>query len=583
MKDSPKNRVRTTAPIVLSKEDTWEDLSGVIDVSENETARSRPAKIRPSLPPVSPAKFRVKGLKLLIIDNDPIRVDALAMDLRNLGARVAVGDFSTHGYVQAAKFLPDAVVSDLVRPGEEGFFFIQSLRRHPLLRWSSVILSRWWRETAEGEGEVLLDRVLDRIEESLAPLRIVEERIAARRPLKDRIEVIGPAALFRALAAAELSGTLSVNDTWNTFTVDIAERKILSAYRKGIDGEADEDMDAIFQLMLCDSGKWTFSEEKKIKTPTALDTEETLSRINKNLSRLFGRTAKSLEDLERHVFVRPYFLRTASETVSPEAVEIARDIADGANLARFRRFFGKKSDLSRIERIVHTLFRCGAIQFVEKPTNVSRTGKEIGAARSVVHLLKVLIDNPFAPKSTKSTSSAAAAPIVEVGENPTLDKPAKGAYHVQDVAPERVTSAKYRPVRLQLEDSESPPAVPAKDEPPPFADDVTEVDRPSTTDVVVSENPLSVLRNKTTAPPDDISGVVEESDAMRLILESEEIAARRFPSDSRVSIAPDRKHMWTAILLAIFLGALLAAGIAFVASQGGRPTEAQTEIKSNTP
>jgi hypothetical protein len=580
MKDSPKNSVRTNTPAIFSKKDTWEDLSEIVEITEEETGRTRPAKIRPSLPPVSPAKFRVKGLRLLIVDNDPIRVDALAMGLRNLGARVAVGDFSTHGYVQAARFLPDAIISDLIRPGEEEFLFIQSLRRHPLLRWSSVILSRWWRETAEGEGEVLLDRVLDRIEDSLAPLRIVEERIAARRPLKERIEMIGPAALFRALAAAELSGTLSVNDTWNTFTVDIAERKILSAYRKGIDGEADEDMDAVFQLMLCDSGKWAFSEEKKIKTPNALDTEEALSRINKNLSRLFGRTTKSFEDLERHIFVRPYFLRTASETVSPEAVEIARDIADGANLARFRRFFGRKSDLSNVERIVHTLFRCGAVQFVETPKNASKTDKEIAAARSVVHLLKALIDNPFAPKSMQGTSSAAAAPVVEVGGKSAFEKPAMGTYHVQDVAPERVAATKHRPVRLQPQNSDAPPVALEKNEPPPFSDDVTETDRPGTTDVVVSENPLSVLRAKTTAPPDDVSDAVKQSGSMKLTLESQKIAADDFSPERQTPAQRDKKFMWAAILLAIFLGALLTAGIAFVASQGGRPADNQPQ---NTP
>lgn len=554
-----------------SSVDTWKDLSGVISIEKPETGRNSPMKIRPSLPPLSPAKFRVKGLKLLIIDNDPMRVDALAMDLRNLGAQVAVGDFSTNGYTQAAKFLPDAIVSDLVRPGEEGFLFIQSLRRHPLLRWSSVILSRWWQETADGEGEVLIDRVLDRLEDLLAPIRIIEERIAARRPLSDRIEMTGPAALLRVLSGAALSGSLSVNDSWNMFTVDMAAGKILSAYRKGIDGEADEDLDAILQLMLCESGKWTFAEKKQVAGTAAMDAEGALNQINKQLSRLFGRNAKSFEDLEQHIAVRPYFLRTASETVSAAAIEIARDIADGSDLAHFRRFFGKKSDLSEVEQIVHTLFRCGAIRYLETPAKGIRSAKEIAAARSVVHLLKALIDNPFAPSTGKSVAPSTAFPIVEIRGNSPSDRPAKGAYHLQDVAPERVAPAKVRPMKLILEgtpeaDSRRSSAPPAVDAP------AASSDRPGTTDVVVTDGPIKLSKTKITAPPNDLTDNTDESGSRKFILESQRIAIGDLPPEWKIPLRRDRKHMWAAILLAIVLGGALAAGIAFVAAKGKTPS-----------
>ena len=557
-----------------SEKDTWEDLSGSVD-PEN-TGKSGPVRFRPSMPPRSPAKFRVKGLRLLIIDNDPIRVDALAMDLRNLGAQVAVGDFSTSGYAQAAKFLPDAVVSDLVRPGEEGFVFIQNLRRHPLLRWSSVILSRWWKETAEGEGEVLLDRVLDQLEELLAPIRIIEERIAAHRPLSDRLEMTGPAALLRTLSGAGLNGSLSVNDSWNKFTVDIANGRILSAYRKGIDGEADEDLDALIQLMLCETGKWSFTEKKRLPIPEALDTEETLARINRHLSRLFGRTPKAFENLEQHISVRSHFLRTATETVSSEAIEIAQDIADGADLARFRKFFAKKSDLSEVERIVHTLFRCGAIRFFEIPGRTVRSAKEIAAARSTVNLLKALVDNPFAPKTMmRSASSAAASPVVDVraraassiAARPVSDRPPRGAYHLQDVAPERIAAAKYRHLRLQATSSNPPPPRAAE-----ILPEDTEVDRPGATAVVSSEHmspsPPKYSKAATTAPPDDITEPEEPSGSMKFVLESQKIAVGDIPPEWKIPVQREKKHMWAAILLAVVLGGLLAAGIAFVASQG---------------
>jgi CheY-like chemotaxis protein len=569
------------------KGDTWEDLSGIVEIE----GASRPMKIRPSLPPTSPSKFRVKGLRLLIIDNDPIRVDALAMDLRNLGAQVAVGDLSTSGYSQAAKFLPDAVISDLVRPGEQGFLFIQNLRRHPLLRWCSVILLRWWQETSEGEGQVILDRVLDQLEEVLAPIRIIEERIAARRPLSDRIEMTGPAALLRLLSSAGLSGSLSVNDTWNMFTVDIAEGRILSAFRKGIDGEADEQIDALMQLMLCDVGKWTFAEKKHQSIGRTLNTEDTLALINRNLSRLFGRTSKSFEDLEQHVLVRPYFLRTASETVSPSAIEIAQEIADGADIGTFKQFFAKKSDLSDVERIVHTLFRCGAIRFTETPGKAVRSAKEIAASRSVVNLLKALVDNPFAPQTIKSSFSSAASPaVVEVGlESPSDRPPARGAYHLQDVAPERLVSAKQRPLRLQLGEGRPTPGAPphVKDVPikssalygsaaPIELSEDLEIDRPSTTDIIVPQDRGRPLGAEVSDRPSE-STDADESGSRKFILESQRIAVGDLPPEWKIPIRREKKQMWAAIVLAIFLASLLAAGIAFVASHN-RPTSADSDL-----
>ncbi len=544
-------------------EDSWEDLSGVIEIPEKpKKEQERLIKIRPSLPPTSPAKFRVNGLRLLVIDSDPIKVDALAVDLRALGAKVAVGDHSVSGYTQAAKFLPDAVISDFVRPGEEGFAFIQNLRRHPLLRWSSVILLRWWEETSEDEGRVLLDDVLNQLEELLAPVRVLEERILARRPLSDRVEMTGPAVLLRVLSSAKLSGSLSVNDTWNMFTVDLSDGKITSAYRKGIDGEADEDIDAIMQLMLCDSGKWTFAEKKKeFVNRKSFDTEEIINRITKNFSRLFGRSTKDFKQLESHISVRPNFLRTASETVSSYAIDIAAEIAKGADLNRFRQFFGAKNDLFEIERIIHTLFRCGAVRFVENPTNVNRTASENASITSVVHLLKALIDNPFAPKTIRSSMPASQSPIVEVKSPSSISKPAKGAYHLQDVAPERIVPAKCRPLRLQLEKPNNSSSVASTED-----KDINSETRSSTTEVVEPELLFHSSKRRKPVSSRDISSGIENDLSSKLLVESQMIAISGLLPNSQPPAHKENKHMWAAILLALILGVLFFVGIAYIVS-----------------
>jgi CheY-like chemotaxis protein len=571
MVDSPKKRILKNRVPKKDKSpgDTWEDLSSTISV---ESAENSPEyRVLPSNPPTSPAKSRIRGLRLLIVNDDPIRVDALAMDLRNLGAIVAVGDRFTSGYTQAAKFLPDAIISDLIRPDEPGFRFIQTLRRHPLLRWSSVILSTWWKETGEGEGQVMLDQVLDQLEELLAPVRIIEERIAAKRPLGDRMEMTGPAALLRLLANANLTGALWVNDGWNKFTVEMSEGRILSAFRKGIDGKADDALDAIIQFMLSDTGRWTFEHRKQERSDTALDTEETLTRTNRILSRLFGQRLKKDPTLADHIIVRPHFLRTATETVSPSAIEIARDVADGADLARFKKFFIHKNDLTDVERIVHTLFRCGAIRYVEVPISTNRTQKDRAAAESVVNLLGALHDNPFAPKTVKSRiPKPDYQPFNQGGGDEDQGVP-KGAYHLQDVAPERVAVAKLRPVKLNLENKnspplESPPEGKTAPQPPRMRDIVMGVEA-DTTDLMNPTNRDVSARKR--RYPKRRAPNADDSHSRKLIMESQQLALD-YQKGGRTTLPPeetrDLRHMWVAIALALLLGALLVTGIILISS-----------------
>ena len=564
---SPKKAKPTTG---ASRRDTWEDLSTSIPLDDGPKPPAY--RVLPSRPPKSPAKSRIRGVRLLIVDDDPIRVDALAMDLRNLGAIVAVGDRSTSGYAQAAKFLPDAIVSDLVRPGEDGFRFIQTLRRHPLLRWSSVILSRWWQDTSEAEGRVLLDQVLDQLEELLTPVRIIEERIAAKRPLGDRLEMTGPAALLRLLSNAQLSGALLVNDGWNHFVVELSDGNIVSAYRKGIDGKADDGLDAIIQLMLTDTGKWSFDQQKQDVAEPTLNTEEILSRTNRILSRLFGQPLKTDPTLPDHIIVRPHFLRTATETVPPSAIEIARNVADGADLDRLKKFFVKKNDLAEVERIVHTLFRCGAIRYVETPVTTKRTQKDEAASTSVVNLLDALHDNPFAPKTSRSrTPKPPYSPLTQPPRAPAQGAP-KGAYHLQDVAPERVVVAKQRPIKLTLKESSGR----AVDVAPALSMINDEITDPAGIGVMGEERDNGLMQTTSTS---GTSGrprnkrvptrrrQLDESRSRKLVVESQKLALEHLQSKPESSREKkDLRHMWVAIALALLLGALLVSGIILISS-----------------
>lgn len=545
--------------------DSWENLSqsfktrqAGLDPGRETSSPSdpgRPSRILPSDPPTSPTKTKIRGIRIFIVDDDPFRVDALAMDLRTLGAEVAVGDRSAGGYRQAARFIPDAVISDLVRPGEEGFRFIQSLRRHPLLRWSSVMLIRWWEETGVGEGQVALDPVLDQLEELLAPVRIIEERIVAKSSLGDRLEMTGPASLLRILSNAGLSGDLSVNDTWNIFTVELAGGRVLSVHRKGIDGEADGHLQAMQQLLLCDTGRWSFRINKKYSKKPLADIETTLANTNRILSRLFGPGVEQTDDLERHITVRQNFVRTASETMPDAALQVVRAMSSGADIDHFRTTLTNKRDIVEVERIIQTLFRCGAIQYSERP-ELKRDPQILQASRSAVGLLQALNEMATSAAVPRETASTVKQGGARKGSNKRLPL---GAYHLQDVAAERVRVTRHRPVRITADESLSISGILEAVE-----DSAVTVPRPSATDIVapdpavvetVSAKPLAVLED---------SG--EQSGTGKLVVDTGDLREDQGRAVGDIPPERDRRQMWIAIALALVLGGLLAMGIMMIAS-----------------
>lgn len=535
--------------------DSWEDLSEVVQqdapgsasvTEEKDRPKDRPRRagpprvIRPSLPPAAPHIERIKGVRLFIIDDDPVRVDALAMDLRNLGAMVAVGDRSLGGFARAAKFMPDAIISTLVRPGEPGFQFIQNMRRHPLLRWSSVVLIRWWKEIAEDEGEVALESVLDHLEDVLAPLRVIQERLGTGRPLGERLDMTGPAGLLRIMAGAQVSGELSINDAWNQFTVRMAGGRIHTVYRKGIDGESDEGDQALLQFMLCETGRWSLKPKAAAEHVDTRDAETVVLAVSKQLSSLFGPNPKPDDDLERHISVCRDFLRTASAILTGTASEIPAAISNGAGFRYFATAVSDPKKASEAEGILQTLMRSGAIRYwAERESPEPST-----MASSVAALLRVL--------GTMAFQDSANAVEPAAGPGATTWGSSRGGYRLGNVLPENLRVEK-KPTAIRLmaakRGTDGDGATPRGP-----GEDLAEIP-------AVEPEPR---RSSHSQQPerDEVIGT------SKMVVETSPggILSGRGEPVSRPSAK--KTQMWIAIALALILGCLLFLGVYLIASTG---------------
>jgi CheY-like chemotaxis protein len=80
----------------------------------------------------------LSGVNVLIVDDEPDARELLGVVLTNAGANVQTAQSAAEGLVVLRRFRPDVLVSDIGMPDEDGFAFIQKVRRLPANEGGSV-------------------------------------------------------------------------------------------------------------------------------------------------------------------------------------------------------------------------------------------------------------------------------------------------------------------------------------------------------------------------------------------------------------------------------------------------------------
>jgi two-component system, OmpR family, KDP operon response regulator KdpE len=150
----------------------------------------------------------VPGARVLVVDDEPPIVRALATNLRARGYTVDVAKTGEEALVLAARHRPDAVVLDLGLPGISGIEVIEGLRG-----WTSVPVIILSAREAEHEKVAALDAGAD---DYVTKPFGMDELLARLR------------ASLRRNAPAPESALVETDD----FTVDLAAKRV-----RGSDGE----------------------------------------------------------------------------------------------------------------------------------------------------------------------------------------------------------------------------------------------------------------------------------------------------------------------------------------------------------
>lgn len=85
--------------------------------------------------------------KILVIEDDDISRELMAMALKRRGHDVAVADNGVAGYDTALFFRPDLIVTDIQMPGADGVHVVRRVRDTPVLEKTPILVT-----TAFGTG-----------------------------------------------------------------------------------------------------------------------------------------------------------------------------------------------------------------------------------------------------------------------------------------------------------------------------------------------------------------------------------------------------------------------------------------------
>jgi PAS domain S-box-containing protein len=72
----------------------------------------------------------LEGMSLLVIDDEAMTRDVISVMLRRAGAKVVTADSVRAAHDALAGFRPDAILSDIAMPGEDGYTFLRGFREH---------------------------------------------------------------------------------------------------------------------------------------------------------------------------------------------------------------------------------------------------------------------------------------------------------------------------------------------------------------------------------------------------------------------------------------------------------------------
>ncbi len=240
------------------------------------------------------------GLRILLVDHDPSRADALAQELRARGATVAISDTSGRGLERARGLDPEVVLMDSASSDSSKSDLVRLLKEDIRLQWAAVLVTPWeelWTDPNVPDAERLRDKVAALVTND----RRLRERVQGEEPFEVTLETTGPCRLLRALAETKGPHHVLVRGSGVSIDMDLAEGLLVGVVGQRTEGGAIEGVLALSALLRMENGSVRIERRANPSIANVMmPVEEALARAVRELSSE-ATTAKSSRDVSSAV------------------------------------------------------------------------------------------------------------------------------------------------------------------------------------------------------------------------------------------------------------------------------------------
>lgn len=123
-------------------------------------------------------------MKILLIDDDLLLLDAHRRRLEKAGYDVVVAQNGKEGFKKAKEIKPDIVVTDIVMPKEDGYYVIENIRKNPELAKVPIVAISALQSDSDRNEAMRLGANAFFIKTELSPTQLVQKIEALLNTIK---------------------------------------------------------------------------------------------------------------------------------------------------------------------------------------------------------------------------------------------------------------------------------------------------------------------------------------------------------------------------------------------------------------
>ncbi|HZO08279.1 MAG TPA: response regulator, partial [Myxococcota bacterium] len=214
------------------------------------------------------------GRRIVVADDDPAVRWFIAGLLGAVGCEVIEAQDGLQARDLVFSAWPDALVTDVLMPGLDGFSLCAAVKRDVAMRDAPVMLLSWKEDLLQRIRELGSDAdaylrkeapasvFVERLREVLRPRARIEARLDTGGEVRGRLDGLTPRLVLELVCRRRLDASVSFNDAAYVYEVEIRDGLVRAATRTAADGSFARGEPVLSGLLGVFAGRFTVTPDR---------------------------------------------------------------------------------------------------------------------------------------------------------------------------------------------------------------------------------------------------------------------------------------------------------------------------------